>query len=356
MISLKILQQFLNNNPLSSRDIEILLQEELSNISCRNVFNITADEGVEKIRQRSDLLKEIYPIINQQCQQFNYKDRELILFLWKLWLPLAIKISEEKSNRKNTFIQGILGVQGTGKTTLAKILCIILKQLGYTTVTLSIDDFYKTYEERQKLQKNDPRLIWRGPPGTHDIALGIKTLEQLKNPDYSQPILIPRFDKSLWNGQGDRSEPDIINQPDIVLFEGWFVGVRPINEIEFNDPPLPIKTEEDRQFAKDINRKLKAYLPLWNQLDNFMILYPQDYHFSKQWRKEAEQKMILSGKTGMTEQQIDEFVNYFWKALHPQLFVTPLAQNPNLVDLVIIIDANHHPQIITNYLNLEMIQ
>ena len=350
MISLKILQQFLDNNPLSSRDREILLQEELADISFCNAFNITPEQGIKKISDRSDLLRKTYLIIHKKCQQLNYKNREIILLLWKLWLPLAIKLSEEKSKQKSSFIQGILGVQGTGKTTLAKILCIILKQLNYTIVTLSIDDFYKTYEERQKLQRNDPRFIWRGPPGTHDIALGIETLEQLKDPHYSQPLLIPRFDKSLWNGQGDRIEPQTINKPDIVLFEGWFVGVQPINESEFNDPPLPIKTEEDRQFAKNVNQQLKAYLPLWKQLDSLIILYPEDYRLSKKWRKEAEQKMILSGKTGMTEQQIDQFVNYFWKALHPQLYITPLAKNPNLVDLVITIDANHHPKKITNYL------
>ncbi|MDJ0509871.1 MAG: glycerate kinase [Crocosphaera sp.] len=347
MISLKILQKLLETNSISSRDMEILLQEELANVYVCDAFNLTVEKGLEKINHRIDLLQKTYPIISQEYQQLNYKDKELILLLWQFWLPLAIKLSEEKSKQKYPFIQGILGGQGTGKTTLSKILCIILKQLGYQTVTLSIDDFYKTYEERQKLHTNDPRFIWRGPPGTHDIALGIKTLEQLKAPDYSQPIFIPRFDKSLWNGQGDRIKPDIISQPDIVLFEGWFVGVFPINETEFNHSPSPIKTEKDIQFAKDINQQLKAYLPLWNQLDSLMILYPQDYRLSKKWRKEAEQKMILSGKTGMNEQQIDEFVNYFWKALHPQLFITPLIQNQNLVDLVITIDANHHPQKIT---------
>ncbi|MGB5594945.1 MAG: glycerate kinase, partial [Crocosphaera sp.] len=93
------------------------------------------------------------------------------------------------------------------------------------------------------------------------------------------------------------------------------------------------------------------YLPLWELLDRLMILYPIDYRFSKKWRKEAEQKMISSGKPGMNEQQIEDFVNYFWKALHPELFITPLAQNPNLVDLVITIDANHRPQQINAYLN-----
>ncbi|MGK7953663.1 MAG: glycerate kinase, partial [Crocosphaera sp.] len=221
--------------------------------------------------------------------------------------------------------------------------------------TISIDDFYKTYSERQKLKEIDPRFIWRGPPGTHDLELAINLLNQLKDPNYSQPIAIPRFDKSLWNGQGDRREPDIINKPDIILFEGWFLGVQPIDKAKFYDVPLPIKSKEDKQFAQDINENLKAYLPLWKKLDRLIILYPKDYHFSKQWRKEAEQKMISSGKTGMNQQEIDEFVNYFWKALHPELFIKPLAQNPNLVNLVITIDDNHRPQQISSYLKFKKI-
>jgi len=36
--------------------------------------------------------------------------------------------------------QGILGGQGTGKTTLAAMLSLILGQLGYHTLSLSLDD------------------------------------------------------------------------------------------------------------------------------------------------------------------------------------------------------------------------
>ncbi|MDJ0728774.1 MAG: glycerate kinase [Crocosphaera sp.] len=350
MQSLKLLEILDKYPALSSSEIEMLLQEELQDKSFCNIFNITAENGRKKINNRLILWEKSYHLVAQYCQKLGFNSLDIMSLLWKLWLPLAIQLSEEKSKQKTPLIQGILGVQGTGKTTLSKILCLILKQLGYTTITISIDDFYKTYDERQKLKEIDPRFIWRGPPGTHDVELGIKVLNQLKDPHYLAAISIPRFDKSLCNGQGDRIEPEIINQPDIVLFEGWFLGVQPINETQFNNAPLPIKSKEDQQFAKEINENLKAYLPLWEKLDRLIILYPKDYRFSKQWRKEAEQKMISSGKTGMSDHEIEDFVNYFWKALHPELFITPLAQNPSLVDLVITIDNNHHPQQIDNYL------
>lgn len=349
---IQLLDKFNQELSLSSAEIESLLQEELQNYCFCNTFNITQENGIEKIKNRLDLWKKSYDPVNEYCQNLGFDSFEILSFLWKLWLPLAIQLKDEKSKHQSTLIQGILGGQGTGKTTLSHILCLILKQLDYQTVTISIDDFYKTYKERQKLKKIDPRFIWRGPPGTHDVELAINVLNQLKNHNKSNSILVPRFDKSLWNGQGDRIELESINYPDIVLFEGWFLGVRPMDKTEFDDAPLPIKTEEDRQFAKDINEQLKAYLPLWEKLDRLIILYPQNYYFSKQWRKEAEEKMRLLGKTGMNDQEVEQFVNYFWKALHPQLFITPLAKNPRLVDLVITIDKNHRPQQIDNCLTM----
>jgi D-glycerate 3-kinase len=100
--------------------------------------------------------------------------------LWNLWLPLAMQLSTEKQSLNRPLIQGILGGQGTGKTTLCQVLRLILGKLGYSTVSLSLDDLYKTYADRQQLQKADPRLIWRGPPGTHDIDLGISVLDKLR--------------------------------------------------------------------------------------------------------------------------------------------------------------------------------
>jgi len=200
--------------------------------------------------------------------------------------------------------------------------------LGFATATLSIDDLYLTYRERQTLQQQDPRLLWRGPPGTHDVALGIEIINQCLQG--STRILMPRFDKSAFNGAGDRISPESISKPDILLFEGWFVGVQPLTEYPAYFPD-PIVTPEDKQFAKDNNQRLKDYLPLWHKLNSLMVLYPEDYRLSQQWRKEAEQKMMATGKSGMNNEQCDRFVEYFWKALHPQLYIKPLLQTADLV-------------------------
>jgi D-glycerate 3-kinase len=53
--------------------------------------------------------------------------------------------------------------------------------------------------------------------------------------------------------------------------------------------------------------------------------------------------MIATGKPGMNESEVEEFVNYFWRSLHPELFITPLTQNPQSTDLVIEINSDHYP-------------
>ena len=51
--------------------------------------------------------------------------------------------------------------------------------------------------------------------------------------------------------------------------------------------------------------------------------------------------MMAKGKPGMSDEQIEEFVNYFWRTLHPELFIKPLLKPPTPVDLVIEINSEH---------------
>jgi D-glycerate 3-kinase len=257
--------------------------------------------------------------------------------LQNFWLPLAQQLVEWHHQADGTLIQGILGGQGTGKTTLAAILTRILNYLGLQVCQISLDDLYKTYADRQRLA--DPRLRWRGPPGTHDIHLGLEVLQQLKQKRSTQ---VPRFDKSAHGGNGDRTTPELVPPADIVFFEGWFVGVRPIAPALFDHPPPPIETADDRTFARDMNDRLADYLPLWNLLDRLIVLLPTDYRLSQAWRKQAEQRMIAAGRSGMTADEVDEFVNYFWRSLHPELFVTPFLHN-HQADWVVEISADHLP-------------
>jgi D-glycerate 3-kinase len=303
-------------------------------------FGITPENVDEVIQVRSQLLRSVLPAFSQFCQtSLQVQPQEMLQVLWDLWLPLGIKLASHRQQLERPFIQGILGGQGTGKTTMSKVLTLILQQLGYRTLSLSLDDLYKSYSDRLVLTQQDPRLIWRGPPGTHDIDLGLNLLEQIRQ--LQSPVIVPRFDKSAYGGAGDRTTPEIITGVDIVLFEGWFVGVQPINPDVFNTAPSPILTDEDRIFARDLNQRLHDYLPLWALLDSLILLYPTDYRCSLEWRKQAEQQMIAAGKSGMNNAEIEQFVNYFWRSLHPELFIKPLVEYPTAVDLVIEIQADH---------------
>lgn len=150
-------------------EFEQLAIWELTNDWRSRAFGINSENAATIVRTKADLFFSIIDILHN----FYVKSTTFLETLWNLWLPLAMQISAQKQSLKRPLIQGILGGQGTGKTTLAEVLRLILGQLGYSTVSLSLDDLYKTYTDRQKLQKADPRLIWRGPPGTHDLELGI---------------------------------------------------------------------------------------------------------------------------------------------------------------------------------------
>lgn len=277
------------------------------------------DIDYESERNRSEFLKIHEAAIVELCNELEIvRDPDTIE---KVWLPLAFQIAHWRNAQSRVLIQGFLGGQGTGKTTLTKVLMLLLNKLGYSTVSWSLDDLYLPYVDRVRLRTRDPRMIRRGPPGTHDVQLGIEVLQQFQRGEF--PIALPRFDKSAHGGEGDRSEPELITQADIILFEGWFVGVRPIvSEFEI---------VADQQFAQAMNQQLQSYVPLWELLDRFVILYVPEYQLSKQWRKEAEHKMIAQGKAGMSDAEIDEFVEYFWQALHPELFIPPLLKQADLV-------------------------
>ncbi|WP_338442004.1 hypothetical protein VZG28_02460 [Synechococcus elongatus IITB4] len=243
--------------------------------------------------------------------------------LWRLWLPLAQVLAEQIQQQTQPVMLGVLGSQGCGKTTLGQVLTLLLQQQGYRVCSLSLDDGYLSYRARCQLQQQDPRLIWRGPPGTHDLAVLQQALTHLRS---GQPTLLPRFDKSLHAGAGDRIAPIAMEPVDLVIFEGWFVGCRSDRHWPPTSWPWPIETLADQEFATDCNQRLKDYEPLWTSFDQLLILRPQDFRWSYDWRLQAEQELQHQRGQGMSAEAIATFVQYFWKALHPQLFIEPLCQ------------------------------
>lgn len=332
-----ILNKLVTGILLEDSDWRSLEQNALSDERRAAAFDLSTMTVESAIQKRATLFRRVYPEFCLFCQATLGNPADYLSTLWQVWLPLGDRLADRHQQVGRPFVQGILGGQGTGKTTLGQLLTLLLRHLGLNALNWSLDDLYKTFSDRRALQTQDSRLIWRGPPGTHDVALGIDTLDRLRQPSNSV-ISIPRFDKSLHDGVGDRTTPEPVQNIDIILFEGWFVGMEPINIAEFDQAPPPILTEADRAFARDMNIGLQGYLPLWQRLDSLWVLHLPDYRLSKHWRKQAEQQMKATGKPGMSDAEIDGFVDYFWRSLHPALFMPVALQ---AAELVIEIQPDH---------------
>lgn len=255
------------------------------------------------------------------------------------YVEKLIALKKQKAD-SNSLIVGVSGIQGTGKTTQGEIMEILLSGLGYSSISLSIDDHYITHKELNQLRKQDPRFIRRGV--THDIPLAVQNLTDLQTMQNGMEVRIPIYDKGAKHGDGDRIGWKVITKkPDFIFYDGWMLGARRVEDESVFESGLPaLDTLEHIQFAKDINKKLDEYLPLWDLIDFMNVLYVPNYQISLKWRDQAEERLRKQGK-GMSPEQIKEFVYYFWRSVHPAIQIKNLAYDPIHTQQVTIIADDH---------------
>ncbi|KUL87722.1 hypothetical protein ZTR_05820 [Talaromyces verruculosus] len=270
------------------------------------------------------------------------------------------------------FFLGLNGVQGVGKTVLvspplplayiqheceklttSKVSTLqkLLKSPPYSlpTVTLSLDDIYLTHADQLALANSHPDnslIQHRGQPSTHDLSLGKKVFESLRA---NLPTAIPQYDKSAFAGQGDRvpeSSWEVVNKKGeekikAVIFEGWCVGFRPLDDEilkqkwedavrQRNDPAG--KYEGRLGYVKlgdvkAINDALREYDVLTDHLDAFIHIDAQNSRFVYDWRQEQERTLIAAKGTGMTEEQVNHFVDGCTSPPFPSIVSRNLSTN-----------------------------
>ena len=233
------------------------------------------------------------------------------------FLPISEKIYRNYLNNKKTKIIGLTGGQGSGKSTISQILKIILKEgFNLNTVIFSIDDFYKTLQERKDMSKKiNPLFLTRGVPGTHNTALLLKCLNNFKSKHFKK-ILIPKFDKSIDDRFSKRFWQNIKTKPDIVIFEGWCVGAYPQKKKDLIEPINVLEKEKDkkRTWRNFINKELKTrYKKIFKLIDLMIFLKIPSFEHVYKWRSLQEKKLRVTskGKKTMTNKQVKNFIMYY---------------------------------------------
>jgi len=249
--------------------------------------------------------------------------------LARVYLPLAAWVLTQKQDRP--LLLGVNGAQGSGKSTLCDFLRLILSDgHGQRVAVLSIDDLYLTRAEREALAGEvHPLLLTRGVPGTHDVTLGLATLDRLRAATDKDLIPLPSFDKASDDRRPAADWPIFRGQPDIILFEGWCVGTTPQSDAALREPVNALERDEDAdgRWRRYVNHRLETdYRRLFAELDRLIFLRIPGMDRVLEWRTLQEQKLAATAGAGqhvMDAAAIRRFVMHYERLTRHNLIDLP---------------------------------
>lgn len=270
--------------------------------------------------------------------QHNKLDSSYLHQAQRWFDPLLRTVSNSSATAATPFILGINGAQGSGKSTLADYFYHLLKaRTGLSVAVLSLDDFYYSKRHRQQLGvRVHPLLATRGVPGTHDVSLALKTIDQLCTG--SGRVQIPRFDKSRDDLCPQSQLKSTIAPVNIIILEGWCLGAKPQDAAALAHPINRLERELDTTGAwrQYVNRALAGlYQELFKRIDCWIMLRAPSFEQVFEWRLEQELKLVKStlkqnqekSSASMDSEEIATFI------LHFQRITDSLLRDlPNKVD------------------------
>ena len=259
--------------------------------------------------------------------------------LRRVYIPIAFWINNKFKKKGKTLFLGLSASQGSGKTTVAGILKIILKTFFKRNVcVISIDDFYKTLNDRNKMaEKKHPLFKTRGVPGTHDIDLIKSFFISIKKKKFKKATL-PKFNKSIDDRLKKKYWYKINQRPEIVLLEGWCVGAKAESASSLNKPVNTLEKYEDQYLVwrKFVNEKLKKeYKKLFSMIDYYIFMKVPNFKIVFEWRMLQEKKLkrkFYYKKKIMTYSGIKRFI-MFYQRITLQM-VKELSKSASIVMLL----------------------
>lgn len=248
-------------------------------------------------------------------------DEKLVADLCAFYAPVVDALVRKQRTLGRTYLVGVNGAQGTGKSTFLALVSRMLKAShGLRVSGFSIDDLYRTRGEREVLASTvHPLLRTRGVPGTHDVELGHALLTGLSRSD-SAHVRIPVFDKATDDRAPEEAFLTVQTPLDVVIFEGWCVGAQAQLAAELEAPINDLEREEDPDgtFRRHVNDQLAGpYADLFARLDTLIMLKAPSMEAVRRFRMEQERalarKLQAQGlpDTTMDEAAVTRFVSYF---------------------------------------------
>ncbi|WP_249930356.1 kinase [Pseudoalteromonas aurantia] len=252
--------------------------------------------------------------------------------------PIVQWVKAEYTNMMGLpFCLGLNGAQGSGKSTLAAYLAAALGNDGLSVAVVSLDDFYLSPQERQMLATNQhPLLKTRGVPGTHSILQAVDVVESFKA---QRQFILPRFDKSQDKPLQSQFWQKVETPPDILIFEGWCIGLKPEPNVRLQSPVNSLEAKHDSSgtYRQYVNTCLaQDYQQLFSLLDRLIYLDVHTFERVYQWRLQQERQLKMRLGEGMNDHEVAEFIQYF-----ERLTEWGLTSLPKQSDLTIFVNEAH---------------